>query len=127
MKKIIIYSALLTFVGLGSAMIYKNYKGIDETAIDKTVVPGEDFYRYANGSWLKNNPVPESESRWGSFNQVSERNNEVLRQLLESAAANKTSKPESAEQKVGTFYRLFVDTLKRDKQGIQPNNRQAGQ
>ena len=57
MKKIIIYSALLTFVGLGSAMIYKNYKGIDETAIDKTVVPGEDFYRYANGSWLKNNPV----------------------------------------------------------------------
>jgi len=120
MKKIIIYSALLTFVGLGSAMIYKNYKGIDETAIDNTIVPGEDFYRYANGSWLKNNPVPESESRWGSFNQVSERNNEVLRQLLESAAANKTSKPESAEQKVGTFYRLFVDTLKRDKQGIQP-------
>jgi len=120
MKKTIFYASLLAFVVLGSAMIYKNLKGIDESAIDKTVVPGEDFYRYANGTWLKNNPVPASESRWGSFNQVAERNNEVLRQILESAAANKSSKPESAEQKVGTFYRLFIDTLKRDKQGIQP-------
>ncbi len=120
MKKIIMYSALLAYIGMGSAMIYKNLKGIDENAIDKTIIPGEDFYRYANGTWLKNNPVPASESRWGSFNQVTERNNDVLRQILEAASANKSAKIGSAEQKVGTFYRLFIDTLKRDKQGIEP-------
>jgi putative endopeptidase len=120
MKKIFVYTALLSGLLFGSALIYKNIKGIDDAAMDKTVVPGNDFYRYANGTWLKNNPVPASESRWGSFNQVSERNNEILRQILESAAANKMAKPGSAEQKVGTFYRLFIDTLKRERQGIEP-------
>lgn len=103
-----------------SFMLKKIIKGIDVEAIDKTVTPGEDFYRFANGSWLKNNPVPASESRWGSFNQVAERNNLILRQILENAAADKTAKPGSAKDKVGTFYRLFLDTLKRERQGLQP-------
>lgn len=120
MKKILFPIAASIVLVLGSAMVYKQIKGIDTAAIDKTVIPGDDFYRYANGTWLKNNPIPASESRWGSFNQVTERNNEILKQILESAARNKTAKPGSAEQKVGTFYRLFLDTLKRESQGIRP-------
>jgi len=120
MKKIIIPIAASFILLLGSAMVYKQIKGIDTAAIDKSIIPGDDFYRYANGTWLKNNPIPASESRWGSFNQVTERNNDILKQILENAAQNKTAKAGSAEQKVGTFYRLFLDTLKRESQGIRP-------
>src|SRR6478735_2397228 len=60
--------------------------GIDIPNIDKSVSPCEDFFLYANGNWIKNNPVPATESRWSSFNEVAERNNAILRQLLTSAA-----------------------------------------
>lgn len=120
MKKHYFLPLAVVSIAFFVAMTLKSIQGIDEAAMDKSISPGDDFYRYANGTWLKNNPVPESESRWGSFNLVSERNNEVLRGILEQAAANKSAKQGSAEQKVGTFYRLFLDTLKRENQGIRP-------
>lgn len=121
MKNII--PAILVTTGLivGSASILKKApKGIEINSIDKSVLPGADFYRYANGNWLKNNPIPASESRWGSFNLVAERNNLVLRQILEDAAANKHAEPGSVKDKVGAFYRIFLDTNKRESMGIKP-------
>ncbi len=121
MKRIIPAILLCTSLILSLALINKKApKGIDMSAIDKNFNAGDDFYRFANGTWLKNNPVPASESRWSSFNLVAERNNLILRQLLEEAAADQSAKPESVKGKVGTFYRLFLDTLKRDAQGIEP-------
>jgi putative endopeptidase len=98
----------------------KSPKGVDKSSMDLTVLPGADFYRYANGTWLKENPVPASESRWSNFNIVAERNNSILRQLLEDAAADRTAKPGSVKDKVGTFYRIFLDSTKRETQGIRP-------
>lgn len=117
---------LLTTIGVTAllfgtaAMLEDKIKGIDLTAIDKNVNPGEDFYRYANGNWIANNPVPSTESRWSSFNIVSERNNETLRQILEEAAADVKAPAGSTKQKVGAFYRVYMDTLKRDQQGSAP-------
>jgi putative endopeptidase len=117
---------LLTTIGVAAllvgtaAMLEDKIKGIDSAAIDKNVNPGEDFYRYANGNWIANNPVPSTESRWSSFNIVSERNNETLRQILEEAASDVKAPAGSTKQKVGTFYRIYMDTLKRDQQGSAP-------
>ncbi|MFA9213463.1 MAG: M13 family peptidase, partial [Candidatus Methylacidiphilales bacterium] len=66
----------------------KNAKkpAIDKSTMDLSVKPNQNFYQYANGTWLKNNPVPSTESRWGNFNIVAERNNDILRGILENLA-----------------------------------------
>ena len=121
MKKIVLPLFTLSLFILGTSAIYKKDPGgIDLKSMDKNVNPAEDFYRYANGTWLRENTIPASESRWGSFTIVAERNNVILRNILEIAAADKFSPPGSNQQKVGTLYRLFMDTLKRDRQGIKP-------
>src|SRR6202035_3165501 len=62
--------------------------GIDLTILDKTCKPCEDFYHYASGEWLAKNPVPAAYPSWGRFNELAERNRELLHQILEGAAAN---------------------------------------
>lgn len=100
-----------------SAFMYATIlKGVDVTAIDKSVSPKEDFFLFANGNWIKNNPIPESESRWSAFNVVAERNNLLLKSILESAAANKTAPKGSSLAKVGAFYRVAMDTNKLETQ-----------
>lgn len=88
--------------------------------LDSTARPEEDFYQFANGMWLKNNPVPASESRWGSFNEVQERNNVVIKKLLEEAAAKTDNKKGSASQLVGDYYACIMDSTKREADGFKP-------
>jgi putative endopeptidase len=76
--------------------------GIDLNAIDKSSDPCTDFYQYACGKWLKNNPIPKEESRWGRFSELHERNQLILRQIAEDSQAH-TSRS-SLDQKVGDFY-----------------------
>jgi putative endopeptidase len=90
---------------------------IDKESMDLTVKPNQNFYLYANGNWLKNNPIPSTESRWGNFNIVAERNNDVLRKILENLASN-SQKPNSIEDKIATFYKLYIDTTKRKLDGL---------
>ena len=52
---------------------------IDLTALDTSIRPQDDFYLFCNGNWIKNNPVPETESRWGSFNEVDQLNKKRLK------------------------------------------------
>ena len=60
--------------------------GFDIKSLDKTVEPCVDFYRFACGTWMANNPVPADQSRWGRFNELEERNRLILRDILEKAA-----------------------------------------
>jgi putative endopeptidase len=120
MRKIILPMLAVTAALAGTALINKKKPGIDVEAIDKSVAPGEDFFKFANGNWIKNNPIPASESRWGSFNEVTERNNIILKQIVESAAANAKAPVGSNIQKVGTVYRLYTDTVLRNNMGMKP-------
>jgi putative endopeptidase len=88
--------------------------------MDTTVDPGTDFYLYANGGWLKHNPIPETESRWGIGNLVQEEIYVRLRKISEDAAANKSAAKNSAEQRIGDLYSSAMDSAAIDKAGIAP-------
>lgn len=93
-------------------------KFIDPANMDMTIKPGDNFFLYANGGWLQNNPVPSSKVRWGSFDQLIEENNGRLHQLLEYAAINTAVSPKM--QKVGDFYLSGMDTLAIEQLGYTP-------
>lgn len=87
--------------------------------IDTTIVPGNDFFDYANGNWFKHNPIPPTESSWGIGHLVQNEINDRLRKINEGAA-NTQNKPGSAMQKIGDFWRSGMDSTKIDKLGISP-------
>jgi putative endopeptidase len=121
-KKLINYAAIVAVLALASCQheTNKTGAGIDIANIDNTVKPTEDFYQFVNGNWLKNNPVPESESRWGSFNELYEKNTVKLKAILEESAADKNALAGTNKQKIGTYYSLAMDSVKLQKEGATP-------
>jgi putative endopeptidase len=95
-------------------------KSIDVKSIDNSVNPGVDFYEYANASWIKNNPIPSTESSWNSFSELSEKNRTILHKILDDAAANTSAAKGSNTQKLGDFYFTGMDSANIEKQGIAP-------
>ena len=93
--------------------------GVTLANLDRSVAPCDDFFRFANGNWMKNNPIPASETGWGSFNQLRDRNRSVARRILERAAADRTAKPGSNMQKVGDFYAAAMDSVAVEKAGLK--------
>lgn len=92
----------------------------DKAGMDTSVHPGDNFFRYANGTWIKNAKIPDDQSGWGSFNTLYDNNLKKLRTILEETAA-KTDHPKgSAAQKVGDFYASGMDTVTIEKKGIAP-------
>jgi putative endopeptidase len=97
-----------------------NYTGIDPKNIDKSVNPNFDFYEYSNGNWLKNNPIPPDHRRWGTWDIVIERNNEILKKILEDASSDKSAAPGSIKQKLGDLYFTAMDTITIENEGMNP-------
>ena len=95
-------------------------KLIDVANMDLSVKPGDDFYIYANGTWLKNNPIPAKEVRWGSFNVLRDFNINAVKSILVEAKNDKTAKPGSIEKRVGDFYAAGMDSLTIEKLGYSP-------
>jgi putative endopeptidase len=100
--------------------------GVDLTILDKTCKPCEDFYNYANGEWLKKNPVPAAYPSWGRFNELAERNREQLHGILENAAANSKAPSGSNEQKIGDFYASCMDEKQVNAAGAKPLDPEFG-
>ncbi len=89
---------------------------IDVSYMDKTVRPQDDFFQFSNGTWCKNNPVPNSESRWGSFNELDQRNKKVLKEILAEVQSSKGAKGSDA-QMLGDYYASYVNMEARNKLG----------
>jgi putative endopeptidase len=109
---------LIIFDGCGTSKDFGN--GLDKKNIDPTVSPAVDFYQYAVGGWLKNNPIPDEYSRWGSFEILAETNNKILKEILETSSNNKSADKGSNQQKIGDYYYSGMDTVKIEKEGYQP-------
>ncbi len=94
------------------------------TSLDKGVQPGDDFYHYADGGWLKNNPIPSDHTSWGSFNILTEHNNDVLHVILDDCAGSGGSEPRGAagsvRKMVGDFYASGMDEAAIDAAGVKP-------
>ncbi|MFM8595798.1 MAG: M13 family metallopeptidase [Flavobacteriales bacterium] len=102
------------------AAISKNqYQTIDVNALDRTIKPADDFFIFANGTWIANTTIPASESRWGSFNELEQQNNIKLKTILEDAAQNQGAKG-SQNQILGAYYKSFVNLEKRNQLGLSP-------
>ena len=118
------YTFRLTALGAAAVAIMaftppknKKPKYIDPANMDQSVKPGDNFYLYANGGWLKKNPVPGSKTRWGSFDVLREESSKRMQTLL-TDAAKRSSDPKM--QKIGDFYLSGMDTAAIDKLGYQP-------
>jgi putative endopeptidase len=96
----------------------KEIPSFDVTAIDKSVEPCVDFYLYACGNWIKNNPVPPDKSRWGRFDELAEHNLYILRDILIQAQA--PGKHSAPEKMVGEFYGACMDESTIEKKGTAP-------
>lgn len=87
--------------------------------MDTTVSPSQDFFLYANGGWIKANPIPGDQGSWGIGNLVIEENLARLRSISEKAAATKAAEG-SSEQKIGDFWSVAMDSAKIEQAGIKP-------
>ena len=90
--------------------------GLDVAAIDRSVAPGDDFFRYVNGTWLRNTRIPEDVARFAEFGRLADLNAERNHSILEKAATAPTT-PE--ERKVGDFYASLVDQASREADGAR--------
>ncbi len=95
-------------------------KSINPENMDTNIAPGTDFYMYANGSWIKNNPIKEEYSVFGSFHKLAEDNTSMLKELFENAISSKDSKDGSELKKIANFYSSGLDTVTIEKLKIEP-------
>ncbi|MFI5252751.1 MAG: M13 family metallopeptidase [Bacteroidota bacterium] len=98
----------------------KQTKPLDPANMDQNVKPTDDFYQFANGGWVKNNPIPPDQSSWGGFNELRDKNLYALRDILENAAKNPDAPKGSNLQKVGDFYYSGMDSVAIEAQGSKP-------
>ena len=110
---------LLCFIGTYHANAQQK-PGVNVDLMDKTVKPGDDFFRFVNGKWYDNTEIPSDRVRWGSFDELRQNTDKDALAILKAAAANKKLDPKSDQAKAVNVYRTYMDTISRNKLGMTP-------
>jgi putative endopeptidase len=99
---------------------FDKFKGVKTENFDLSVSPGQNFYQYVNGTWLRNNPIPAEFGRWGSFIILADETNKVLKYILEDAANKRDAIKGSSVQKIGDIYYTAMDSATIEALGYKP-------
>jgi predicted metalloendopeptidase len=94
--------------------------GINLDLMDKSVKPSDDFFKFVNGTWLKNTDIPADKTRWGSFDELRQNTDKDALAILNEAANNPKYKATTDQGKAISMYKSVMDTVARNKQGINP-------
>src|SRR5690348_15293500 len=121
MRRKTTYAAFMLAAGIalpvGAQSGYHQSKPLDPANIDRSANACVDFYQFANGGWLKANPLPAAYSRWGSFEELGEGNQANLTKILQAAETNGNSRNAKL---LGTYYSNCMDSAAAEKAGISP-------
>lgn len=110
---------LTTLLVVGCDNTPEKSSGIDISLLDPTVRPQDNFYNYVNGKWMETTKIPDDKIRWGSAYEVRKKTDEDVLALLKKASKTKLDES-SDEAKAVMFFKLINDTVKRNKEGIDP-------
>ena len=111
---------MLTISATAQNVNSKNQPGINTSFMDKTVKPNDDFFNFVNGTWLKNTPIPADKTRWGSFDELRQNTDKDALAILNEASKNPKYKSNTDQGKAINMYKVVMDTVSRNKQGITP-------
>lgn len=117
-KQLFLACCLISFIACNTET-NKAKPDILAANLDTSVNPANDFFQYANGGWIKNNPIPNDQSSWGIANLVIEENLKRLKEIAETAAKN-NGPAGSDDQKIGDFWTVAMDSAKIEADGIKP-------
>ena len=106
--------AMVNSTGKGKAEI-GNW-GFDKSGMNTKVSPGQSFYEYANGTWVKNTPIPADKSNYGMFTVLSDKSDDRTKEII----LNAKGAPGTEAQKIADFYASFMDEASIEKAGIEP-------
>lgn len=100
--------------------VKKESVGINTNFMDTSVKPSNDFFRFVNGKWLDNTEIPSDRTRWGSFDELRKNTDADVMTILKEAINDKSIDPNSDPAKAINLYKSILDTVTRNKQGIEP-------
>lgn len=125
MKKILYCSAILFGISATSAQVKmpksSNSKpGINLGAMDNNVKPGDDFFKFVNGTWLLKTEIPADKTRWGSFDELRQNTDKDALAILNAASRNSKYKSNTDQGKAISIYNSVMDTVSRNKAGFNP-------
>jgi putative endopeptidase len=122
----VVWRALALGFVIASSALAQDYavpmqtKPLDPANLDRSVSACTDFYQFANGGWIKRNPVPAAYSRWGSFDELQENNQGNLLTILRAAAASGDKQASEDLRKLAVFYSSCMDSATAERAGAQP-------
>jgi putative endopeptidase len=94
--------------------------GFNLANLDRSVSPCDNFYEFADGGWMKNNPIPADRAAWATFNKLRDHNESLLHEILEEASKDTKAQPGSNWQKIGDFYASCMDETQVEAAGLKP-------
>lgn len=121
-RQIILGAALLALAtgSVAAQGTYRQTVPLDPANVDRSANACVDFYQFANGGWLRSNPLPAAYSRWGSFDELGEKNQDALTTILRGAASDTDAKQASSYRMLGTYYSNCMDSVGADRAGATP-------